>query len=213
MLRPFPHPVACCCVLLALVEHKFETGQTFSYVQTDATTPNNLGSCWLTMLRRPSARSLTFSAVPRFEWQTRVAKEWKSSVKKFSCVVNLWANDVTSPINAGSCWPKMLRPFSRGFSLDSFMSKAPCKRTKHCWPTTLNMDGSCCIRLHEAKSLTHFKVCATTCNRVCKRTQHVTYNNVGSCWPTMLRSFARSLSYVQTDAKMSQHCWESLRTC
>ena len=50
----------------ALVEHKFETGQTFSYVQTDATTPNNLGSCWLTMLRRASARSLTFSAVPRF---------------------------------------------------------------------------------------------------------------------------------------------------
>ena len=34
----------------------------------------------------------------------------------------------------------------------------------------------------------------TTCNRVCKRTQHVTSNNVGSCWPTMLRPFARGLS-------------------
>ena len=33
----------------------------------------------------------------------------------------------------------------------------------------------------------------TTCNRVCKRTQHVTSNNVGSCWPTMLRPFARGL--------------------
>ena len=33
----------------------------------------------------------------------------------------------------------------------------------------------------------------TTCNRVCKRTQHVTSNNVGSCWSTVLRSFARSL--------------------
>ena len=33
----------------------------------------------------------------------------------------------------------------------------------------------------------------TTCNRVCKRTQHVTSNNVGSCWPTMLRRFARGL--------------------
>ena len=34
---------------------------------------------------------------------------------------------------------------------------------------------------------------ATTCNTVCKRTQHVTSNNVGSCWPTItiLRSFAR----------------------
>ena len=30
----------------------------------------------------------------------------------------------------------------------------------------------------------------TTCNRVWKRTQHVTSNNVGSCWPTMLRPFA-----------------------
>jgi len=34
----------------------------------------------------------------------------------------------------------------------------------------------------------------TTCNRVCKRTQHVTSNNVGSCWPSMLRPFARGLS-------------------
>ena len=35
----------------------------------------------------------------------------------------------------------------------------------------------------------------TTCNRVCKGTQHVTSNNinVGSCWPTMFRPFARSL--------------------
>ena len=31
------------------------------------------------------------------------------------------------------------------------------------------------------------------CNRVCKRTQHVTSNNVGSCWPIMLRPFARGL--------------------
>ena len=33
----------------------------------------------------------------------------------------------------------------------------------------------------------------TTCNRVCKRTQHVTSNNAGSCWPTILRPFARGL--------------------
>ena len=36
----------------------------------------------------------------------------------------------------------------------------------------------------------------TTCNRVCKRTQHVTSNSVGSCWSTMLRPFARSLKLV-----------------
>ena len=33
----------------------------------------------------------------------------------------------------------------------------------------------------------------TTCNRVYKRTQHVTSNNIGSCWPTMFRPFARGL--------------------
>ena len=30
----------------------------------------------------------------------------------------------------------------------------------------------------------------TTCNRVCKRTEHVTCNNVGSCWQTIVRPFA-----------------------
>ena len=42
--------------------------------------------------------------------------------------------------------------------------------------------------------LTGFKLCATTCNRVCKRTQRVTSNNVESCWPTMLGPFARGFS-------------------
>ena len=43
-----------CCMLLRLVGSccaKFETGQTFSYVQTDATTPNIVGSCRPTILR------------------------------------------------------------------------------------------------------------------------------------------------------------------
>ena len=37
-----------CCMLLYVVRSccaKFETGQTFSYVQTDATTPNSAASC------------------------------------------------------------------------------------------------------------------------------------------------------------------------
>ena len=33
-----------------------------------------------------------------------------------------------------------------------------------------------------------------TCNKVCKRTQHVTSNNFGSCWPTILRPFAPDLT-------------------
>ena len=46
---------------------------------------------------------------------------------------------------------------------------------------------------------------AITCNRVCKRTQHVTSTNVGRCWPKLLLPFARgfrvvkhSLNYAQT---------------
>ena len=47
----------------------------------------------------------------------------------------------------------------------------------------------------------------TTWNRVCKRTQHVTSKNVGSCWPTMLRPLARGLTFIcpNTEAARSQH--------
>ena len=49
-----------CCMLLCVVGSccaKFETGQTFSCVQTDATTPTIVGQqCW--ELLRPFARSL-----------------------------------------------------------------------------------------------------------------------------------------------------------
>ena len=34
---------------------------------------------------------------------------------------------------------------------------------------------------------------ATRYNREYKQTQHVTSNNVGTCWPTILRPFARSM--------------------
>ena len=47
----------------------------------------------------------------------------------------------------------------------------------------------------------------TTCNRVWKRTQHVTSNNVGSCWLTLLRPFATGLTFScpNTEAVRSQH--------
>ena len=80
MLRPFAHLVACCCA-------KFETGQTFSFVQTDATTP----------------------------------------------------------INVGSCWPTMFRPFAWGFRHKTVQTKEPWKRTKHFWPATPSIDGTCYV--------------------------------------------------------------------
>ena len=49
MLRPFAHPVACCCAML-------ETGQTFSPWKRTQQLPTLLGQqCW--ELLRPFARS------------------------------------------------------------------------------------------------------------------------------------------------------------
>ena len=56
--------------------------------------------------------------------------------------------------NVGSRWPTVLRPFARGFKLRT------CKRTQQL-PTMLGV-VQCCIRLHAAKSLTGFKLSATT---------------------------------------------------
>ena len=60
---------------------------------------------------------------------------------------------------------------------------------------TPKIGQQCRVRLDGAKSLTSFKLNsqkhATTCNRMCKRTQHVTSNIVWRCWPSMLRPFAR----------------------
>ena len=51
--------------------------------------------------------------------------------------------------------------------------------------------------MHGSKRLTGFKLYATSANTVvvpCKRTQHVGPKNVGCCWPSMLRPFARALT-------------------
>ena len=55
MLRPFAHPVAYCCA-------KFESGQTFSPVQTDARLlANNSQHCW--EMLHPLARSLKWHSL------------------------------------------------------------------------------------------------------------------------------------------------------
>ena len=70
--------------------------------------------------------------------------------------------------NVGSCWPAMLRPFARGKSLTGF---------KHCAATPK----------HTPK----------TCNRVCKRMQHVTSNNVASVCAGLYSHFLRKCSTSQ----------------
>ena len=43
---------------------------------------------------------------------------------------------------------------------------------------------------------------ATTHNMVCKRSQHVGPNNVESCWPTMLRAFARAFRQRSVETQL-----------
>ena len=50
----------------------------------------------------------------------------------------------------------------------------------------------------------------TTCNRVCKRTQHVTSNNVESCWSTMLRPFAWGLRISSWYSAKVSFCLRSI---
>ena len=65
-----------------------------------------------------------------------------------------------------------------------------------------NNSQQCCVCLHVAKSLIGFNfvqqlpAIATTCNMVCKLTQRVTSNNVGSCWPIMLHLFAPGFTHL-----------------
>ena len=87
------------------------------------------------------------------------------------------------------------------FSTVVFMAHANGRKKCQQLPTLLGVVGQqCCIRLHEPKSLTGFKLYATSANK-CQHccdsiqtdaTRHniVGPNNVGCCWPTMLGPFA-----------------------
>ena len=52
-------------------------------------------------------------------------------------------------------------------------------------------------------SSNNFQQVAPTRNMVCKRSQHVGPNNVASCWPTMLRAFARAFPLYHKNAPVS----------
>ena len=66
MLLPFAHPVECCCMLLRVAGRccaKLETGQTFSHLQTDTTTPNTVGPTMLGVVASVSTQLNTGSCV------------------------------------------------------------------------------------------------------------------------------------------------------
>ena len=80
--------------------------------------------------------------------------------------------------------------------------KGPCKRSQHCWPIRRNIVGPNMLR-----AFAHHVVCCCVILRLVgwslKRLQHVGPNNVASCWPTMLRAFARALKA----SLLKKKCW------
>ena len=56
--------------------------------------------------------------------------------------------------------------------------------SQHCWELLRSFWQWC------ANGCDNSQQHAARSNKVCKRTQHVTFNNVWSCWPTMFRPFA-----------------------
>ena len=76
-----------------------------------------------------------------------------------------------------------------------------CAWPQQCWKSCANGSNIIvlCFSDHGAKEMlgvADSKVwpVSTTCNRVCKWTLHVTSNNVGSYWPTMLHHLHRALT-------------------
>ena len=85
---------------------------------------------------------------------------------------------------------------SKQRQVSASLSKALCKCTQHCWPTTpnivgcymlrllhilLHVVGTCCTMFENSKIFSYVQMDATTTN------------NVGSCWPTMLCPFVQGL--------------------
>ena len=84
--------VAFCCA-------KFETGQTSSYVQTDAMTPNNVESCWSTVLH-PFAHGFRLRANGRNNSQHSCANNVGSYCVRVGSGVQ---TDATTTNNVGTC--------------------------------------------------------------------------------------------------------------
>ena len=131
-------------------------------------------------------------------WKTSLFWKKRTGIHLFSCTINyndrMWcrkrtianSNKVVST-NFPACsrhlgfWKQRKTEYSCGFVLH-----ADAATPFIVGPAMLGVVASVlavvCKRMHQLP---------TTCNKVCKRTQHVTSNNIGSCWPTMLRRYAR----------------------
>ena len=146
-------------------------------MQTDATTPNIVGPTMLGVKPRANGRYIVGQHLPKF-WMLHVACCWEL-LRKVWKRSNFWAN------NSQHCWANDVR------------SKAPCKRTLHCCPTSPKiLNVTCSVLLGVVKKglkavkLLSQQLPILLANDVrskapCKRTLY--------CWPTSL-------------AQLFQHC-------
>ena len=146
MLRPFAHPVACCCVFLGVVRQSLRLRACWQWCANGC---NNSQECW--------------------DLQCIVGRIQPMSLCK-PCVMN-----VRGPNNVARA----------------------VKRIQHCCTTLWRSRNKRNVASFWLKSLTGFKLCATTRNNMQQGVQTDATcnipNNVGSSWSTMLRPFSRSL--------------------
>ena len=124
-----------------------------SYVQKDATTPNTVGPTMSMVCKRMQQLPTIFGpAVHRGKDSTHETV--------LNTLILSWR--VRGANNVGRAVQTL------------------CKRIQHCCATPRRSRNKRNVGSCSLKSLTRFKLRATACKRVCKRTQHVTPNNVAS---------------------------------
>ena len=180
MLRPFAHPVACCCVLLGAVAQSLKPDKRLAKAARKRTQQLQ------TLVRQQCWKLLR----PCWKW---CANGWNNSQHCWDlpCIVGrIQPISLCKPCIMSVCGPNNVgRAVQTDPTLLGYASAIT--EQKKCWELLAEkFDWFQTLRNNTQQH-------PTTCNRVCKRTQHVTSNNVGSCWSTMLRPFARSLTRLK----------------
>ena len=159
ILRPFAHPVTCCW---ELSRKRFESGQTLSCVQTDATISNNVASVC-------SPCCMLLGVVAQTVWNR----------SNLICV----QTDATIPTMLASCWPTILRPFAHSVAccciVWSYCAKFETDQTLSYAQTDANIPNNvasvcspcctllcCCAKFETGQALSYVQTDATIPNNV-----------------------------------------------
>ena len=135
------------------------------------------------------------------DWWTTIRSCWSGELlsARLICVNKVCSS--CSVFTGDRPWSLYVRPwafFSKHTTYQVFVClKLRANRrnnSQHCWPTMLGVVASVFTQLKVWPVSNFAQQLPTTRNNMqqgVQRTQHVTSNNVGSCWPTLLLPFAR----------------------